>query len=151
MSTRDKSRFQYWFKPYGENDLGAFTPPSLSFDAYYGNKKETEFMYCFGITFGCPLGTGWIASSKPDEYNPTPDPDFQAWNASFNYGMEFCSLKYPLFFGITLPIHDKTNPPNSLIAAQRYDESVVNHWSGPDMKDFGQAWTFSFGIKATMF
>lgn len=147
----DRSRFEYWFKPYGESDLGGFSPPSLSGSVYYGYKGEELYTYSFGVTFSAPLGVAWIPSYLPGAYDPRPDPDFQCWTASLNYGMEFTSAKYPIFIGVSLPFHDKKNPPDALVAAQQYDPSIVYKWDPPDFKDMFQAWSFSIGMKATLF
>ena len=150
-SAADRSRFEYWFKPYGENDLGGFTPPSVSASVFYGYKGEELYTYSFGATFSAPLGVAWNPSYRPGAYDPRPDPDFKCWTASLNYGMEFTSSKYPIFIGVSLPFHDKTNPPDANITSQQYDPSVVYKWDGPDFKSMLQAWSFSIGMKATLF
>lgn len=144
MSASDRNRFEYYFKPYGENDLGAFTPRSISIDAYYGNKAEEAYIYSFGLTFSAPLSVAWIAGYNPKTYAPIQDPDFQAWSASLNWGMEFSHAKYPVFIAVALPIHDKADGAGG-------SASVLKQWSGPDLKDLGQAWSFTIGIKSTLF
>jgi hypothetical protein len=42
-----------------------------------------------------------------------------------------------------LPFHDKTGDPG--------DPDTYGDWSGPDWEDFLQQWTFTFGVKSTMF
>ena len=144
-SASERARLEYWLKPYGESDLGGYSPPSLSGSVFYGYKGEELYTYSFGVTFAAPLGVAWIPSSRTGEYNPRPDPDFQTWTASLNYGMEFTSPKYPIFIAVTLPLHDKTNQPDP------NDPNSVYKWDAPDTKDLFQAWSFSIGMKATLF
>jgi hypothetical protein len=57
-------RFEYRFKPYGENDLGAFTPPSVGASIAYGYRGRAGIVQSFGVTFSAPLGVAWISSAK---------------------------------------------------------------------------------------
>jgi hypothetical protein len=141
-------RFYYRFKPYGENDLGSYSPPSASGSVYYVYRGVEKYVHSFGVTFAAPIGVAWISSEKTKQYNPRPDPDHKAWSAAVAYGLEFSSMKYPVFMAISLPIHDKSNAPNP---NNEYDPTPMKKWDGPDMKDFLQQWTFALGVKSTMF
>ena len=140
-------RFYYRGKPYGENDLGAYTPPSISFASYYAYKGIENYVHSWGMTFSAPLGVAWINSEKPGLYDPKPDPDHAAWNAAFIYGIEFTKPKFPLFMAVSLPIHDRTNSPGTDI----YDPKPMGKWDWPDWNDFLNRWTFALGFKTTMF
>ena len=144
----DNRRFYYRFKHYGENDRGAFTPPSLSAAFYYMYKGLEEYAHSWGIAVGIPLGVAWIGSEKTTQYDPRPDPDHKAWSAALVYQLEFSRPKYPVLLAISLPIHDKKNDPNP---DNEYDPSPMKKWDGPDWKDFLQQWTFAVGFKSTMF
>jgi hypothetical protein len=139
-STGNK-RFYYYLKPYGENDLGDYTPPSISATAYYGMKGDHEIMQSFGLTFCAPLGVAWIHNEIMNgttlQYNPRPDPDQLAWSAQLIYGAEFSNPKRPLYFAIVKPIHDVKDPRGK--------------WNGPDMEALKNEWGLVLGVKATMF
>jgi hypothetical protein len=134
---KDNKRFYYRAKPYGENDLGGYTPPSVSATAYFGYRGYEGYVHSWGMMFNAPLGVAWIPSPNINTYNPIPDPDHKAWSAALVYGLEFSKQKFPLFMAISLPIHDKSDP--------------YGNWNGPDWKDFCQQWTFSLGFKASLF
>jgi hypothetical protein len=89
----------------------------------------------------------WIPSEKPGQYAPRPDPDHKAWSAALVYGLEFSHAKFPLFISVSLPIHDKTNPPGK----DEMDPTPMKRWDAPDFKDLFQQWTIALGLKATMF
>ena len=139
-STGNK-RFYYRFKPYGENDLGDYTPPSLSATLYYGLKGNQEVMQSFGLTFSAPLGIAWIHDELMNgstlQYNPRPDPDQMAWSAQLVYGIEFSNPKHPLYLAVVKPIHDIKDPQGT--------------WNGPDMQALKNEWGLVLGVKATMF
>lgn len=141
------SRFFYTFKPYGENDLGAYSPPSVSGAIYYAYRGIDHYVHSWGVSFGAPLGVAWVANEKEGKYDPRPDPDHQAWSAAFVYGIEFSRRKFPMYMAVSLPIHDKANDP----AANEYDPAPMRQWDAPDWSDFGQQWTFALGFKATVF
>jgi len=136
---KNNRRFYYYFKPYGENDLGDYTPPSVSGGVNYGYKGVAGYVHSWGATFGVPLGVAWIHSPYTTIYAPSPDPDFKAWSAALVYGLEFSRQKFPVFMAVSLPIHDKSSPDSP------------GQWDGPDWKDFGNQWTLALGIKTTMF
>lgn len=144
-----KNRFYYRFKPYGENDLGDYTPPSVNVSAYYGYKGVHGYMHSWGVTFSAPLAIAWVhaeplaADQTKTMYNPRPDPDHESWSATLNYGLEFGNDKFPLFLAVSLPLHDRSNDPE--------DPKKTFGWDAPDWEDFGQQWTFAIGMKATMF
>jgi len=139
-STANK-RFYYRLKPYGENDLGDYTPPSISGTAYYGFKGNPDVMQSFGLTFSAPLGVAWIHDEIMNgttlRYNPRPDPDQLAWSGQLVYGMEFTNPKHPLYVAIVKPIHDKKDPKGT--------------WDGPDWESLKNEWGLVLGVKATMF
>jgi hypothetical protein len=139
-------RFYYNVKPYGENDLGGFTPPSASFSLTYAYRGVENFIHSGTILFSAPLGVAWIPSEKTGQYAPRPDPDQKMWSAAFVYGLEFSKPKYPLFVAFSLPLHDKSNSPG----ADEFNTSVYK-WDAPDFKDFLQQGTIAFGVKSTMF
>jgi len=141
-------RFEYRFKPYGENDLGAFTPPSVGGSIAYGYRGIPGFVHSFGLTFSAPLGVAWIASEKVGTYDPKPDPDHQAWSAAFVYGLEFSSADIPVFVAFSLPIHDKAGGADP---DDEYSEKPMKEWNAPDWSDLGQQWTIAVGIKGSFF
>lgn len=134
---KSNRRFYYRFKPYGENDLGGYTPPSGSVSVYYSYRGISQYIHTWGINFSAPFGVAWIPYYKVNTYDPGPDPNNEVWNAAFMYGLEFSRPKYPIFLAASLPLHDKRNP--------------LGRWDGPDWGDFLQQWTFAVGIKASMF
>ncbi len=143
--TDGDDRFEYYFKGYGENDLGAYTPPSVSASIAYGYRGQENFVHSVGVTFSAPLGVAWISSEKVGVYDPRPDPDHKAWSMAFVYGLEYSRTDYPLFFAFSLPLHDKANAADP---DDEYDESPMRKWNLPDWGDFLQQWTIAVGVKA---
>lgn len=141
-------RFEYRFKPYGENDLGAYTPPSVGGSIAYGYRGRPGIVQSFGVNFSVPLGVAWINSEKVGTYDPRPDPDHQAWSVAFAYGIEFSNSDFPVFLAVSLPLHDKSNAADP---ENEYDESPMRKWDAPDWSDFGQQWTIAVGIKGSFF
>ena len=141
-------RFEYRFKPYGENDLGAYTPPSVGGSIAYGYRGRPGIVQSFGVNFSVPLGVAWINSEKVGTYDPRPDPDHQAWSVAFAYGIEFSNSDFPVFLAVSLPLHDKSNAADP---ENEYDESPMRKWDTPDWSDFGQQWTIAVGIKGRFF
>jgi hypothetical protein len=137
--TENRRRFyyKYMLKPYGESDRGDYFPPSFSFDAIYAYRGVPKIIQSFQLFFMAPCGVRWIHSYVPTKYDPMPDPDGRAWDAVLSYGMEFSNDKFPLFFGIGLPIHDRKDP--------------VGKWDAPDWESFGTEWIFALGFKAAPF
>jgi hypothetical protein len=148
-------RFYYHFKYYGENDLGDYTPPSANASIYYGYKGIEGYMHSWGVTFGVPFAVAWIhnelLNGTTTAYKPRPDPDHKAWSATLNYGMEVSKPKFPLFFAVCLPIHDKSNPEAISEPDLKKQLQKFAQWDPPDFKDFLQQWTLAVGIKSTMF
>ncbi len=143
-SKSNKKRFDYFFKPYGENDLGAYSPPSFSFSAYWAYRGMKHYLHSLGLTFSFPLAVAWIPGFEADSYDPRPDPDHQAWSGSINYGVEYTSDADipPLFFALSLPIHD-----------QRQNDSGTSksHWDMPDWNDFLQQLKINAGFKIALY
>jgi hypothetical protein len=139
-STGNK-RFYYRFKPYGENDLGDYTPPSFCASGYFGLRDNREIMQSFGVTFSAPLGVAWIHDELQNgsvlHYNPRPDPDDIAWSAQLIYGMEFSNPKHPLYLAIVKPVHDVRD--------------AQGKWNGPDLTALVNEWSIVLGVKATLF
>ena len=148
LDTEGDDRFDYRFKYYGENDLGAYTPPSVSGSVAYGYRGQRGYVHSFGLNLSAPLGVAWIASEKVGTYDPRPDPDHKTWSASLVYGLEFSRMDYPFFIALSLPIHDKAGTPN---ASDEYDESPMREWNLPDFGDVLQQWTLGVGIKGSFF
>lgn len=146
-SRKDNKRFYYHYKFYGENDLGGFTPTSLSLSAFYGYKGKPRLMHSWGAVFFVPLGVAWIHSEKTGLYDPKPDPDHKAWSAAIVYGVESTNSRYPIYFAISKPIHDKTSQNIN----DPYDSSPMRKWDGPDWKDFLNQWTIAAGVKVSLF
>lgn len=144
----DGDRFEYRFKPYGENDLGAFTPPSVSASVAYGYRGRPGIVQSFGLNFSVPLGVAWISSEKAGTYDPRPDPDHQAWSVALAYGIEFSDADFPVFLALSVPIHDKANAADP---SDEYDESPMREWNAPDWGDILQQWTIAVGIKGSFF
>ncbi|MBN1307519.1 MAG: hypothetical protein JXA18_06355 [Chitinispirillaceae bacterium] len=137
--TENRERFYYKhiLKHYGESDRGDYYPPSISLDAIYAYRGVPRLTQSFQLFFLAPLGVRWIHSHVPTEYNPMPDPDHRAWEAVLSYGVEFSRERFPLFFGVGLPIHDRKDP--------------VGKWDAPEWKNIGNEWIAAFGFKAAMF
>ncbi len=144
--TSGDDRFEYHFKWYGENDLGGFTPPSVSASVAYAYRGQENFVHSFGVTFSAPLGVAWIPSEKVGVYDPRPDPDHLAWSMAFVYGLEFSRSDYPIFLAFSLPLHDRSNAANP---NDEYDESPMRKWNLPDWGAFLEEWTLAIGIKAS--
>lgn len=151
MSASQKSRFEYYFKPYGENDLGAYNPPSVTVSAFYGYKGIENFVHSFGLMFSAPLGVAWIPGFDPSSYNPTPDPDNQSWTATLCYGLEFSARNFPIFVAAYLPIHDKTASATNAQLVNPYDTRPMAQWNGPDWHDVFHRWSVFVGTKTTLF
>ncbi len=148
LKNKNGDRFKYHFKPYGENDLGAFTPPSIGGSIAYGYRGRAGIVQSFGLNFSVPLGVAWISSEVEGSYNPRPDPDHQAWSISLVYGIEFSNPDFPVFLAFSLPIHDKAggaDPDNE------YSEKPMKKWNAPDWSDIGQQWTIAVGVKGSFF
>lgn len=141
-------RFEYRFKPYGENDLGAYTPPSVSASVAYGYRGRPGIVQSLGLNFSVPLGVAWIGSEKADTYDPRPDPDHQAWSLAIAYGIEFSNADFPVFLALSVPIHDKSNAADP---KNEYDDSPMREWNAPDWNDILQQWTIAVGIKGSFF
>lgn len=132
------SRFYYRFKPYGENDLGGYTPPGVSLAAYVASRHVQGQVHSWGAQFSAPFGVAWIPAPAVDgTYNPIPDPDHKAWSAALVYALEFSQPKHPLLFAVSLPIYDRADPQGM--------------FNGPDWGAFLNQWTFACGFKATLF
>ena len=141
-------RFKYRFKPYGENDLGAFTPPSIGGSIAYGYRGRSGIVQSFGLNFSIPLGVAWISSESVGIYDPRPDPDHQAWSMSLVYGLEFSNPDFPVFLAFSLPIHDKAGGADPM---NEYSEKPMKKWNAPDWSDIGQQWTIAVGVKGSFF
>ena len=150
IKNKDGDRFKYHFKPYGENDLGAFTPPSIGGSIAYGYRGRSGIVQSFGLNFSVPLGVAWIASEQANDgvYDPRPDPDHQAWSLSLVYGLELSNPDFPVFLAFSLPIHDKAGGAD---AKNEYSEKPMKKWNAPDWSDIGQQWTIAVGIKGSFF
>ena len=137
--TENRERFYYrhMLKPYGESDRGDYYPPSVSFDAMYAYRGVPLLTQSFQLFFSAPLGVRWIRSYIPTVYKPIPDPDHRSWDVVLSYGIEFADKRFPLFFGIGLPIHDRRDP--------------IGKWDAPDWESFGQEWIFASGFKTAFF
>ena len=134
---KSNRRFYYRFKPYGENDLGGYTPPSVSLAAYYAYRGVEGYVHSWGLYFAARLGPAWIPEPSVGTYDPKRDPDHFMWNSAFIYQLEFSRQKFPLLLAISLPLHDKPD-----------DNAQIN---GPEWEDFLSQWIFAVGIKSTMF
>ena len=148
LSASEKKRFEYWFKPYGENDLGAYTPPSITAAVYYGYRGIEHYVHSFGAKLWVPFGVAWIPAFNSSSYNPTPDPDNKTWSLTLHYGLEFSRPEYPIFISINKIIvsgSDKSDMKNA------FDEAALRKWRTPDKNDLLNMWTFAIGIKTTMF
>ncbi len=133
----DKNRFQYWFKPYGENDLGAYTPPSINANIYYGYRGDEHYVHSYGAKLWIPLGVAWIPAFAANTYDPFPDPDNRTWSLTLHYGLEFSKPEYPIYIAV-----------NKLIES---GASNTGKFLWPDSRDLLSTWTLAVGIKTTMF
>lgn len=148
MSDEEKRRFEYYFKPYGENDLGGYTAPSLYGAVYYGDKRNSRYVHSYGVTFNIPLQVNWIPNYSASVYDPIPDPDFWTWSGTLQYGVEFSNVEHPLYLVVAKQIHDRATPPGQ---DRRYSVEAVNTWNGPDWRDFAATWSFAVGIRTSAF
>jgi hypothetical protein len=148
LTDDQKNRFQYYFKPYGENDLGGYTPPSITAAVYYGDRRHNRYVYSYGAKAFIPLGVAWIPDYSTGSYNPVPDPNFKAWSITLHYGLEFSRPEYPLYFAVNKIIGSRSSPnPNN-----PFDTKSLAQWHAPDMKELlNDNWIFAIGIKTTMF
>lgn len=140
-------RFYYRFKPYGENDLGAFTPPSASMSVTYAYRGFRHYVHSCTFLFATPLGVAWIPSEKVGQYAPRPDPDHKVWSGALVYGLEFSRPEFPIFIAVSFPFHDKTNKAG----ADEFDPAPFRQWDGPDFGDLLQQGTIAIGFKSTIF
>jgi hypothetical protein len=134
---KDNERFYYQAKPYGESDLGAYIPPSISIAGYYAYRGETGYVHSCGLFLSAPLGIAWIPEPVINKYAPIKDPGHKAWSSAFIYELEFSRSKYPILLAVSIPFHDKPDDRG--------------HFNGPEWGDFLQQWIFAMGIKSTMF
>ena len=148
IENKSGDRFKYRFKPYGENDLGAYTPPSIGGSIAYGYRGRLGIVQSFGVNFSIPLGVAWISSESVGKYDPKPDPDHQAWSMALVYGLEFSNPDFPVFLAFSLPIHDKAGGADS---NNEYSEKPMKKWNAPDWSDIGQQWTIAVGVKGSFF
>jgi hypothetical protein len=148
MDENGKRRFAYYFKPYGENDLGGYFPPSVYAAVYYGDKRNRNYVFSYGFSMSVPLGVTWIPGFLANSYDPVPDPDFQTWSGTLQYGIELCDERRPLYIVVSKLIHDRTNPPGP---TDRYNPGAVNRLNGPDWKDFASTWSLTVGIRTSLF
>ena len=148
LSSSQKKRFEYWFKPYGENDLGAYTPPSFTLAAYYGYRGIEHYVHSFGVKAWVPFGVAWIPDFSASSYNPVPDPDNKTWSITLHYGLEFSKPEYPFYLAINKVIISGSDKNDMKDA---FDEAALRKWRTPDLKDLLNMWTLAIGIKTTMF
>jgi hypothetical protein len=151
LTASQQKRFKYYFKPYGENDLGAYNPPSVTLSAFYGTKAIENFVHSFGLMLSAPIGVAWIPNFNANMYNPAPDPDNQAWTATLCYGLEFTRPNFPLFVAAYVPIHSKTASATSGQLTDQYDTRPMAQWNAPDMHDILHRWSVFVGTKTTLF
>ena len=146
----NRSRFYYWFKPYGENDRGGYFPPAINLDAIYAYRGVRKFVQSVQIFFSAPLGVRWMPyyDNTAGQYDPRPDPDNRAWDVVLAYGVELSSDKIPIFVGIGLPLHDKTTTPPP---GEEFNQKYYWSWNGPDWSKFGREFLLAAGIKAALF
>jgi len=143
LSDDQKKRFEYYFKPYGENDLGGYTPPSVAANVFYGYRGIPQYVHSFGLKANVPLGVAWIPEFSSSVYNPKPDPDFKAWNLTLHYGLEFSRPEYPIYLSFNKLISSK---PSAI-----KDEEHLARWNLPGKSDLLSSWTFALGIKTSWF
>lgn len=124
----NRERFYYRrrVKPYGENDRGAYFPPSLQLDAVYSWHREAIVVHSLQASFSAPFGTQWVHSPDPVRYDPFPDPDHSAWTLFLGYGFEYSRFTYPLFAGFGFPVRDRRGGNNDWDGIDR--ESLFREW-----------------------
>ncbi len=148
LSEDQKKRFEYHFKPYGENDLGRYIPPSITAALYYGNRRQANYVHSWGAKIWIPLGVAWIPDYSANTYNPAPDPNNKTWSITLHYGFEFSRSEYPFYLSINKVLTSRSTPN----PANPFDEKSLSKWHGPDMKELlHDNWIFALGIKSTMF
>jgi hypothetical protein len=143
LSAAQKKRFEYYFKPYGENDLGGYTPPSLAANVYYGYRGIPNYVHSFGLKAFVPLGVTWIPDFSASSYNPVPDPDFKAWTLTLHYGLEFSRPEYPFYLSVNKLISSRPSSAK--------DEKSLAEWNAPGIPELLNTWTFAVGMKTSWF
>ena len=151
MTADQQHRFKYYFKPYGENDFGAYNPPSITLSGFYATKAIEHFVHSFGLMFSAPIGVAWIPSFDAKSYDPKPDPDNQSWTATLCYGLEFSQPNFPIFVAAYVPIHSKTASATNAQLKDQYDTKPMAQWNAPDMHDILHRWSVFVGTKTTLF
>ena len=148
LTDEQRKRFEYYFKPYGENDLGGYTPPSITATAYYGNRRQAGYVHSFGAKLWVPLGVAWAPNFSAGSYDPFPDPNHKSWSVTLHYGLEFSRAEYPLYLALNKTIWGKSTPNQS----NQYDEKPLAWLHTPDLKELiNDNWIFAAGIKAALF
>lgn len=143
LSAKQRERFQYHFKPYGENDLGGYTPPSISANIYYGYRGVPQYVQSFGVKAFIPLGVAWIPDFSASTYNPKPDPDFKAWTITLHYGLEFSRPEYPFYLSVNKLISSRPSTAK--------DEKSLAEWNAPGIPELLNTWTLAVGMKTSWF
>jgi hypothetical protein len=143
---RDRFHYKHIVKPYGENDRGDYFPPAINIESDFVFRGVPGVTQSFQFTFNVPMGVRWIHSYNPVVYDPHPDPDHRAWDALLAYGIEINKFSIPFFFGIGLPIHDRTN---GLITT--YDETPLRKWDAPDWVESTREMIITCGVTTSIF
>lgn len=138
-----KSRFYYRFKPYGENDIGDYYPPSLFFEPAVSASFSERLEHFWRSKLEFPLGTTWLHNYYARVYDPHPNPDHRAWRFTLHYDLQLTIRPVQSIFSISLPLYDK--PPKSAF----YTESDLNTWDSPDWTEFMQSWSFGVRLRIT--
>lgn len=148
LTDEQKKRFEYYFKPYGENDLGAYVPPSFTAALYYGNRRQASFVHSYGVKVWVPFGVAWVPAASANSYDPAPDPNNKTWSVTLHYGLEFSKPAYPFYFSVNKIVVSRSSPNPD----DPYDERSLARWHRPALSELLHSnWIFAAGIKATMF
>ncbi|MBD3421801.1 MAG: hypothetical protein GF398_16935 [Chitinivibrionales bacterium] len=143
QETSDK-RFYYHFKPYGENDIGRYVPPTLHISWHYAHIVNHFFRHTWATLVSFPLGVAWIPDERIDRYAPYPAHDHRMWRSTWRYVPELRIKGISLMWFVALPLHDKTNASNS---EDKYDESPHTRLDGPDWSGILRQWSLGTGIR----
>jgi hypothetical protein len=148
LTDDEKKRFEYYVKPYGENDLGGYTPPSITAAVYYGNRRQANYVHSYGAKVWFPLGVAWTPNYAAGSYDPYPDPNHKSWSITLHYGLEFSRAAYPIYCAVNKTVWGMSTPNKN----DKYDEKPLAWLHAPDMQGLlNDNWTFALGIKSTMF
>jgi hypothetical protein len=140
----DNRRYYYRFKPYGENDLGRYIPPSVTAAMKYSLSTNSVLCHTWGTEINVPFGVEWESSMYTNVYDPHPSADNRAWKTTWTYMPELLINSFTFMGYVAIPLFDKANGGNP---DDQYDEAPYAAWDRPDWSDFLQNFNLSVGVR----